>query len=206
MKNLDLIIESLHPLERQIIPHLKDNSTADQITTSTNMKDVEVMRALQWLESKDVLSLIQTKNETIEIDKNGKTYSNEGFPEKNFLKSILNTSLTLNKIKEKSNLDNNEIGFSLGFLKSKKLIEMGKEISITNEGKNFLKSNKKEDFLNRLPKSKHSLSKDEQLIFKELIDRKDIIKSELKKTYTVKLKDIGKQLLKSKLDTNLIDT
>lgn len=203
---LEQIIESLHPLERQILKYLKENLTADEIIKLSGLKDVEVMRALQWLESKDAIKLEQSSKDTIKLDKNGQNYSNNGFPEKRFLKSLTNSSLNLNKIKEKANLDSNEIGFSLGFLKSKKLIQMGEKISITTEGKSFLESNSNESFLTSLPRDFSNLSKEEKFILNILKERKEIIKIDSKKIFTIKLKDMGKKLIKTKLDINLIDS
>ena len=89
MKKFDEVLESLHPLERRVLKHIKNNLTAEDIAVVSNMKEIEVMRALQWLESKDALELKQTQIETIELDKNGSIYLKEGFPEKRFLKALL---------------------------------------------------------------------------------------------------------------------
>ena len=117
MKKFDEVLESLHPLERQVLKHLKDNQTARDIAKTSNMKEVEVMRALQWLETKEALNLEQTKIDTIDIDKNGTDYLEKGFPEKRFLKAILESSKALDKIREIAKLDKDETSISLGFLK-----------------------------------------------------------------------------------------
>ncbi len=206
MKKFDEVLESLHPLERKVLKHLKENQTASDIAHSSNMKEVEVMRALQWLESKEALNLQQTKIDTIDIDKNGANYLNEGFPEKRFLKAILSKPIALDKVRQLAKLDNDETSISLGFLKRNGFISLGKEVSITNLGKNYLKSNTNEDFLRNLPKEKNKLSSNELNILKDLQKRKEIIKLNTKKIYTVKINDLGKKLSNSKLDLNLIDS
>ncbi|MDP3916898.1 MAG: phenylalanine--tRNA ligase subunit alpha [Nanoarchaeota archaeon] len=203
MKNLGLVIESLHPLERQVLKHIKNNATANQIANLSGMKDVEVMRALQWLEEKNIIAMELKTAEIAEIDKNGESYLKEGFPEKRFLNVLVSSPLTLNQIKENANLNEDELKFSLGFLKNKKYIQMGKEVSITAEGKKFL--NSKYGILGKLPKYISELNRDDLLLIEELKKRKNIIKIDSEKIYTVKLKEIAEQLLKSNLDVSLID-
>ena len=57
------LVDSLSPLERKVIPFLKEKKLS-KIVEKSNLKDVEVMRALQWLENKE---LIKTKKEVKEI-------------------------------------------------------------------------------------------------------------------------------------------
>ena len=206
MKKFDEVLESLHPLERQVLKHLKDNQTARDIAKTSNMKEVEVMRALQWLETKEALNLEQTKIDTIDIDKNGTDYLEKGFPEKRFLKAILESSKALDKIREIAKLDKDETSISLGFLKRNGFINLGKEISLTNLGKNYINSTINEDFLKSLPKEKSKLSTNELNILKDLQKRKEIIKLNTKKIYTVKINDLGKKLSQSKLNLDLIDS
>ena len=209
MKKFEEILESLHPLERQVLKHIKDNQTASSIAHASEMKEIEVMRALQWLESKKALNMHQTKVETIDLDKNGIIYLKEGFPEKRFLKAILEFSkpITLDRIRELAKLDKDETSISLGFLKRNGFINLGKIISTTDSGENyFTTNNDNETFLNSLPKEKNKLTKNELNILKDLQQRKEIVRLNTKKVYTAKLNDLGKKLSKSKLNLNLIDS
>ena len=52
---LSKIVETLHPLERKVLPFLSQASSLNELMKKTSLKDVEVMRALQWLENKKVL-------------------------------------------------------------------------------------------------------------------------------------------------------
>ena len=187
MKKLNEVIESLHPLERSVLKHLTNNLTATELASLANLKEVEVMRALQWLEQKGVLELNQTKTETIEIGENGKNYLENGFPEKRFLKSITAKPQPMNKIKDLACLDNNEFSISLGLLKRNNCIKLGKEAEITKDGLNLLKDKTQEDFLKQLPKSLDNLTKEQIGIEIELSKRKDIIKTETRKIFTLKL-------------------
>ena len=206
MKKFGEMLESLHPLERQVLKHLKGNKTARDIAKTSNMKEVEVMRALQWLEAKEALNLQQTKIDTINIDKNGINYLKDGFPEKRFLKAIQKSPKSLNEIRKIAKLDKDETSISLGFLKRNEFIKLGKDISLTDLGENYIESNINEDFLKGLPKEKTKLSTNELKILKDLQKRKEIIKLNTKKIYTIKLNDLGEKLSQSKLNLDLIDS
>ena len=94
MEKLDVVLESLHPLERRVLRYIKDNVTvkdnvtADEISFSAKMQKVEAMRALQWLESKKALILNQKLIEVVELDKNGEFCIKKGFPEIDFFPDI----------------------------------------------------------------------------------------------------------------------
>ena len=40
------VIETLHTLERKLLPHLKTNSKIKEIIKSSGMQEVEILRAL----------------------------------------------------------------------------------------------------------------------------------------------------------------
>ena len=50
----DKIIESLHPLERKVLPYTSLRNV-NSIIKKTDLQEVEVIRALQWLENKNIL-------------------------------------------------------------------------------------------------------------------------------------------------------
>ncbi len=209
MKKLDEVLESLHPLERKILGHIQKNQIASEIANAASMKEVEAMHALQWLESKGALKLSQSIQETAELDKNGRLYLKKGFPEKRFLKALLEYSkpISLERIKDLAELDDNELSISLGLLKKKNLIHLGNEVSITKEGENyFVSSDKNEDFLKNLPKKLSSMLPEEKAILAELLKRKELIKVESRKIFAAELTQFGKELLSSKSDIHLIDS
>ena len=49
------IIEQLHPLERKVLPLLDKFTFLEELISHSGLKDVEVMRALQWLENKKII-------------------------------------------------------------------------------------------------------------------------------------------------------
>ncbi|MAH33400.1 phenylalanine--tRNA ligase subunit alpha [archaeon] len=208
---VDKIIAALHPLERKVLPILRETSSFEKIAELTKLQKVEVMRALQWLQNKKIISVKQKLQEKIDLDENGLKYRDKGLPEKTFLQ-LSNKPITLDEIGKRSNLSKQELSISLGILKSKGAIEIKKErgilISITNAGKNILnKGFPEEDFLKKkFPIGIFELNNEEKRIFESLKKRKNIVKLNIIKIINAELTEIGKKLTAQKIDSkNIID-
>ena len=202
--NIKELIEKLHPLERRVLPVLQNNITLSQIVGKTNLKDVEVMRALQWLENKKVLRIKKSVREIIQLDKNGERYLKDGFPERIFLNALKNT-YRLNEIKNASRLDEDEFNVSLGVLRKIGAIELRvNKIILTDEGKKLLtKKLSEEIFITKLPlDSSKLIDKD---VYNELMKRRSIIKTSIEKIWRVELTNLGEELLKEKITDEHID-
>ncbi|MDP3728563.1 MAG: phenylalanine--tRNA ligase subunit alpha [bacterium] len=197
------IIQSLHPLERKIIPFLKNNILFQDLLEQTKMQEVEVMRALQWMENKELLKIKTEITEIITFGNLGKKYAIAGLPERRLLEQLKKKKLTLEEIK----LEDSEKNIAIGELKKKAAISMGKEIEITEQGKKLLdKEFLEEKFLKGLPKDQKTLTEEEKLAFENLKKRKEIIQVTIEKTKTITLTELGKKLLKEKIDFDLIET
>ena len=203
---MDKLVESLHPLERKIFPFLSNNISLKELTEKSKLKDVEVMRALQWLENKNILKLKKEVKEIINLDKNGEFYLKNDLPEKRFLKN-LHKELSFKEIKEKTGLNDDEFNISLGLLRKKGAIEIKKDKIIrTKLSKDFLeKESLEEKFLKKLPLEIKDLSKEEEYAFNELKKRKNIIKVDLAKDFFVELTYLGSKLKNIKLDEDFIE-
>ena len=196
------LILSLTPLERKVFPILKEENNSNKISEKLKLKQVEVVRALGWLESKNLIKIDKQEKELIILDKNGMLYLKKGLPEKQFLKLLPNT---LDKLKQ--DLSQDEINVSIGKLKRENAIIFGKEIKITKNGLSLLQKETKEElFLKKLPIELGKLNNEEKLIYDELKSRKEIIKNEIKKTIKINLTNLGKELINYKLKSNLIET
>ena len=79
---------SLHPLELALLPALRLHDTVEDLVSVSRLKDVEVLRALQWLSAKGVLTVDETVQELIVLDENGKTYAISGLPETRFFQAL----------------------------------------------------------------------------------------------------------------------
>lgn len=196
-----LLLESLTPLERKVFPALKEENEVNKLANKLKFKKVEIIRALGWLENKHLLKLIKKEKEVINLDTNGLTYIKIGLPEKQLLKLL---PATLEQLKQ--HLKEEEINIAAGTLKRRSAILMGKEIKITNKGKEFLKEKSEEEiFLKNLPLEISKLSKEQNEIYNKLKLRKKIIKTEARKIITADLTNLGEDLIKRKLKTNLIE-
>src|SRR3989338_1919040 len=192
------LAESLSPIERKVLPLIKENTSLKQITKS-GLKEIEIIRAFQWLENKGLIKVKKEATEIVDLDVNGK----KELPEKKFLKSISERELSLNEIQERTKLSNDELNVSLGLLKRNSCILLGSKIKITSKGKEYLNNNKIENFLISLPKEKSELN---QEILNELKKRKGMIKEESVKERIAALTEKGREISKLNLKSDMIES
>ena len=204
------LAESLNPTERKVVGVLDNFTSFHDIIKVTKLKDVEVMRALQWLQNKNVIKIKEEQKDLVFLDQNGNKYLESGLPEKKFLESIGKHSF-ISEIQKKTGLSNEEIEISLGTLKSKAAVELSKNeelsVSITAHGNHLLKHGfPEEQFLReKFPRELDSLNAEEKFVLKDLRKRKKIVKIEPSKIIDVELTEIGKKLLREKLEEDLIE-
>lgn len=206
------LISTLHPLERKVLPILEKTSSFNEIAMKTNLQKVEVMRALQWLQNKKIISLHEKLMEIVDLSENGRKYRDKGLPEKNFLKSIGKGSTSLEAIQEGLHLNKQEINICLGVLKSKRAIQIKKNggliISKTNTGEELLKEPFPEEiFIQKdFPINTKDLRKEEKISFENLRKRKKILKVDVIKEKTPILTELGKNIIKIGIKSeNVID-
>ncbi|MBI5389850.1 phenylalanine--tRNA ligase subunit alpha [Candidatus Woesearchaeota archaeon] len=196
------IMESLHPLERKVLPHLSSCKTAQEIVEKTGMLDIEVIRALQWLSNKKVLELQTLEEESVVLDTFGVQALDAGLPERRFLSALAKAPLTLLDVKKKAALSDEEVNVCIGTLRGKAAIAFGadKKILLTEQGKNFLeKESLEEQFLKKLVKGSVPVAKlvDEQrFAFDQLKKRKQLIKVSVAKTIIFTLTTSGRNMIK----------
>jgi len=207
------IINSLHPLERTVLPVLKKYTSLNDIIKETNLKEVEVMRALQWLQNKNIIKIKEDIKEMVELGELGKRYSKQGLPEMNFLKSIKGM-MPLEEVVNKSKIKKDEVNISIGTLKSKAAINVIKKgnklyIEISEQGKKLSeKELLEEQFLKKqFPVEIKTLKDEEKFALENLKKRKNIVKITLSKIKNAELTDFGKKLISLKIKTkDTIDT
>ena len=206
MNELEKLIQSLHPLERKVLPFLENSIKINTIIQKTNLQEVEVLRALQWLENKKLLIINKDAREIIKLDKNGERYLKIGLPERRFLNVLRDGNFSLQEVKNKANLDDNEAGISLGILKKKNAINLGHKISLTSEGKKLLKTEFiEEQLLKKLPVDIKKLHDEEVSAYHALKNRKEIVKADIEKDISIILTELGIKLKNAKLGSNLVE-
>src|SRR3989338_1784783 len=202
--------ESLNPAERKVARVLDNFTAFHEIMKVTGLKEVEVMRALQWLQNKNIAKIKEAQKEIVSLDENGLKYKKYGLPERIFLEA-LDREYPLSELGKKTKLSNEELTISLGVLKSKAAIEIKKEkeimISMTDNGKHLLKKGFiEEQFLKEeFPKELIYLNVEEKFSLDNLKKRKKIVKVEQKNIVEAELTEIGRKLLMEKFDDDLIE-
>jgi phenylalanyl-tRNA synthetase alpha chain len=196
---LQKILEALSPIERKVIPFLKSGVEMRDVAKNSGLSEIEIMRALQWLENKGALKILSSSEEMIELGENGKLYAVHGLPEKRFL-NVVKGKMKLEEIRKAAKLDDNEIKICLGLLKSRYAISVsGNEIEPTNERDRLLHEGfSDENLLKKLPKSIDELDENERASVANLLKRNGIIKKSVKKLKYVELTDLGKKLISEK--------
>ena len=191
------ILESFHPLERKLWPHIKQG-LLHEMQKSSGLIEIEVLRAVQWLEGKGLVKLNIQSKEIIALTELGKDYSNKGLPEKRFLEHLKGIT-PVSKIP----LSKQELNACIGQLKKQNAIKIvpGKELSfeITDDGKTLLSSKWHiENFLKRLPLELSELKKEDKEAYAQLKSRGGLISTELRKEMSITITDLGKSLQKVK--------
>ncbi len=204
------IAESLHTLERRVIVHLKEPRTVSELMSITGLKQVEVMRALQWLKNKKLIEVSEIKKDVVELDTNGKKYLKDALPERKFINAVGSRTRTLGEVQKKTGLSRNEINASIGLLRRKNIIyvlmKKELEITLTDLGKKYLKDKLPEEvFLEKLPVEVDKLSDSERKVLDELKKRSKIIKIVSVKDKKAVLTQLGLEVLKIGFEENVID-
>jgi len=210
---LKKLAQSLHAYERRVLPEIEHHPTFSELALSTGLKDIEVTRALQWLENKKAIIVTTEPHEEITLDKNGIEYLKKGLPERRFLEALKDNTITISKLADKTKLSKEEVNICIGLLRKQGAIILTTDkeltVKITDTGKQLLdKILPEEEFLkNKFPIETSQLNTEEKKSLAELRRRKEIIKVEIKKIKKTQLTDIGKKLLSLGIqDSNVIDT
>ncbi|PIN87251.1 phenylalanine--tRNA ligase subunit alpha [Candidatus Woesearchaeota archaeon CG10_big_fil_rev_8_21_14_0_10_44_13] len=194
------LVEGLHPLERKVLPYIIEKAPLSEIVKKSRLKDIEVMRALQWLENKKLVEKTTSTKDIIRLDANGEEYSRKGMPERRLLEAIKDSKLSFEDAQKKAKISREEFNVCLGVLKKKAAVSVeGNEIKILNNGINALgKKSLEETFIEKLLKEKDaetgSLHPEEKFAYENLKRRKGIIKEDIAKTITASLTDEGKEV------------
>ncbi|MBT4696770.1 phenylalanine--tRNA ligase subunit alpha [Candidatus Woesearchaeota archaeon] len=202
------ITSTLHPLERKILPLLSKCKTLKELVEASKLKEVEVMRALQWLSNKNIVKIHIKPKETVELDENGLAYVKAGLPERRFLEAIKTKALHLDAIAKNAKLVREEVNACIGSLRKKAAIEItpDKKIKLTEPGKKILlKESLEEKFLKKLSKKPiniKELNTEEKFALQNFLKRKQIIKQVLEKLRETELTDLGKKVIKIKIKTS----
>jgi len=194
------LVEKLHPLERAVVPYLDKTTELEKLVSLSQRQEVEVMRALQWLENKGVLTIDAQTQEFVEFGKRGKELAEKGIPEKRFLKIIEKKSMQLKDIAKAGNFGP-EINACVGILRKMGaiLVKDGMVIEMTKGGEIYLQhEDNQEKLLKALLEKKQiaqsALDADLQSGYELLKKARDAVKLVKRTSRTFALTDLGKEL------------
>lgn len=204
-KEITNITEKLSPIERKIVPFLESN--IEEIKEKTELDETTILRALKFLENKEVLKIKTSTKTIVELGTNGIYYKKKGLPERKLISTIeKNNMLELNEAKKESKLSDNEFKVSLGVLKKKAMIELiNGKIKLNATKEEIVKKSLEEQLIEMLPIEKQKLTPEMLFAFENLKKRKEIIELKEKKTIDFELTSLGKKIAGKKIESNLIE-
>jgi len=188
------VLASLHRLERAVLPFLGKMGSVDEIIPASGMQEVEVLRALNWLQGKGLVKLTESIEEMIQLGQNGKLYVKTQLPEVRFLNSLMKGQATLPEIKRAAGLSDEEVGASIGTLMKLGAIEpvpgaAEKTFRIAASGKELVsKGFKAQKLLSKsFPIKLKNLTGEEKAVVAELKRRKDVVIESVAKKWSAAL-------------------
>jgi len=207
-KEVKQILETLSPNERKILPYLEEKNFK-KISNKSGLDRTSTLRALEFLSNKKIIKLSQETKKIIELDINGLLYIRKGLPERRLLNLLSEKkSLFLEESKKLSKLNDNEFKAALGALKKKALVNLVKgKILLQAKHDEITKKSLEEQLLEALPLEQDKLKDEQKFAFQNLKNRKKIIIIEGKKEISVKITEVGKNILSQadKIATDLIE-
>ena len=208
---VDELKKTLHPFERRLVPLLKEGIEAHELETASGLKDVEVMRGLQWLENKGCIKIIKEGKTVVSLATNGHKYAEDCLPEKKALEG-LQAGLTRTQLQQKYNLDDQEFTSAIGLFKKKNIISVGKDITIVADAAAITAAleeiQQKETLLKMLanqPAAMEELSDQQRTIIEEFKQRKDFIAIKVQRYAYVQLTETGRQLQQCDLSEDAME-
>jgi len=175
------LAESLHVLERQILPLLKTAKTVPELAAESKLPEVSVVRALQWLEKKKLVATETTTDTHFDVTERGK----QGLPEKAVLALVLQRPQA---IKDLAQIQGGQA--AIGVLRQQNLVIV-KEGSVEATAEASKATFPEESLLKKMPCLP---SKDDKGLAQSL-QRRGLIAETTKKTVKAFITDAGKNLV-----------
>lgn len=197
-ENTEKLIESLSPNERKVLPFLKEKNI-DEIVRNSKLDRTSVLRALEYLGNKNIITISHERKKIVEIGVNGALYKKRGLPERRLLNLLSERRiLKLNEAQKESALSNEEFKASIGALKKKALIEIKNEkVSLSGNREEVSKKSLEEIFIESLPLDYNSLTPEQLYALKSLERRKNIIQIKEIEIVDINLTKLGEEIIKS---------
>jgi phenylalanyl-tRNA synthetase alpha chain len=200
MVKIEDVLESLSQAERQILPHINER-TIEKIAKKTGLDQTAIIRAVQFLENKKLVTKDVIKKKIIDWSEKGQKYLTEGLPERKLLNLMdKKRKGEFQKIKEESGLDGQEFSASLGVLKNKGLIIVEKGMITIEEKEEARERMTEEELLEKLPVSSQDLTAGEKEACEKLQAR-GILQIKEINDYEIKLTTLGEDIERCSVDS-----
>lgn len=202
------IVESLSPIERKVFPFLsKDSLNVDEIVKKSDIDKTSVLRAVEFLKSKELASVKEDKRNVVNLGVNGLFYVKKQLPERRLLDNLAKkNSIPIGEVKNVCGLNDNEAKIAIGTLKKKALATISDgRVVLTAKPNEISKKMLEELFVEKLPKNLDELEAEDKLALQNLKSRKEIIQVDEDKNIEVSLTSLGEKISKMNLDENLIE-
>jgi len=185
----------LHPIEKQIIKSLKENSnqTPEKLAESTKLSIDQIRRGMEWLKLKGLAEIQETEKITLKLGSNGLDAIKNGLPERKMVNEIKDSPKSFEEIKD---LLKSEFNAGIANAKKNNWIQIE-----SKEGKNTISlkgdasvsaEEKMIDFFGVNEKLKNEIEDLEAL--SSLKKRPDFIIENITKSRTISLTDKAKQI------------
>ncbi len=203
-----LIIESLSPMERSVLPNLSgDFLDVDDVSKESNLDKTTTLRAVGFLKTKGLVESDSNEKKVVILGILGVNYLKKELPERVLLNKLAEKgSVPIGEIKNACGLNDNEAKSALGALKKKALvgIEQGK-LTLNAKPEEVTKKMIEELFMEKLPLDFDAVADLDKLALATLEKRKDIVEIEIQKSTNVKLTDLGLKISKMNLGEDMIE-
>jgi len=199
------IINKLSPIERKIVPYL--DVSIEEIKEKTGIDQITLIRALNFLENKGVLTTKKITKKIIDLGTNGIFYKKNHLPERNLLITLEKLrNPKIEELKKEAKISDNEFKVSLGVLKNKGLIEIKNGRIFINVSKEKITNKMEEEkLLELIPILEGKIIKEYGEALNNLKKRKEIIEIKEDNQITFEITLLGEELLKKNINEDLIE-
>lgn len=187
--------EKLSNMEKMVLIALKENGgeASPEKIMESGLEMVKVMNASSWLQSKGLVRIREGIRKSYSLTDEGKRFLEEGLPEKNLLKKLLEGKKSFEELGE-----GEETGIAVGWLKRKGWCNIEKEggkkfLVITDDGKKAVgEKSPEEDVLEALAGGAEE-GLDEKVL--ETLKRRGAVRERENIIRTIYLTDEGKEIV-----------
>lgn len=199
-RKIEKLVESLNLDERAVVS-LGQIKNLKEVMEKTGFDETRALRALRFLENKNIIKLKIKERKIVDLGDNGVIYLRNGLPERNLLNLLAEKeSLNLNEAKKLSRLSENEFVAALGALKKKAMIKLSQDkIFLTASREEIVRKSLEEQFLEALPLDFDKLEPEQRASFEALKGRKEIVKIVKEKEVEIELTELGEKVIKTDL-------